>query len=72
LKKAHLDDYQSLFNRVVFDLKTQIPIKPTDKLIRENKDNIYLDMLYFQYGRYLMISSSRGRDLPSNLQGIWE
>lgn len=71
LKKAHLDDYQSLFNRVVFDLKTQIPIKPTDKLIRENKDNIYLDMLYFQYGRYLMISSSRGRDLPSNLQGIW-
>ena len=40
-------------------------------LVREHKDNAYLDMLYFQYGRYLMLGSSRGGQLPSNLQGLW-
>ena len=39
--------------------------------MRGHKDNAYLDMLYFQYGRYLMLGSSRGGQLPSNLQGLW-
>ena len=44
---------------------------PTDELVKFHKESLYLDMLYFQYGRYLMLASSRGMDLPSNLQGIW-
>ncbi|NDW17759.1 glycoside hydrolase family 95 protein [Dysgonomonas sp. 216] len=71
LKKAHIKDYQPFFNRVKLDLGVQMPDMTTDKLVREHKENNYLDMLYFQYGRYLMIASSRGMDLPSNLQGIW-
>jgi alpha-L-fucosidase 2 len=76
--KAHTADYQSLFNRVKFDLASKNTM-PTDELI----DNYYtrqsgkepeilmLEELYFAFGRYLAISSSRGVDLPSNLQGIW-
>ena len=76
--KAHVADYQSLFDRVKFDLVTKNSM-PTDALI----DNYYkrqsgkeaevlmLEELYFAFGRYLAISSSRGVDLPSNLQGIW-
>ena len=83
LKSTHLNDYQSLFNRVRFDLrtaaktggkigmKTEIPSVPTNELVRLHKEALYLDMLYFQYGRYLMIASSRGMNLPNNLQGIW-
>ena len=71
LKSTHLNDYQSLFNRVRFDLKTEIPSVPTNELVRLHKEDLYLDMLYFQYGRYLMIASSRGMNLPNNLQGIW-
>lgn len=71
LKSAHLEDYQALFNRVRFELKTPIPAMPTNELVRLHKEEPYLDMLYFQYGRYLMIASSRGMNLPNNLQGIW-
>ena len=48
---------------------------PTDKQLLsysdENKHNPYLEMLYFQYGRYLLISSSRTNGVPANLQGLW-
>lgn len=71
LKSAHLEDYQALFNRVRFELKTEIPTVPTNELVRLHREEPYLDMLYFQYGRYLMIASSRGMNLPNNLQGIW-
>ncbi len=71
LKAAHLKDYRTLFSRVELDLNAQLPEYTTDILVREHKDNAYLDMLYFQYGRYLMIGSSRGGLLPSNLQGLW-
>ncbi|OJX87400.1 MAG: hypothetical protein BGP01_00840 [Paludibacter sp. 47-17] len=71
LKKAHLDDYQPLFQRVNFDLNVPAPTFPTDKLVRSHKYNTYLDILYYQYGRYLMLASSRGMNLPNNLQGIW-
>lgn len=71
LKANHLKDYRPLFSRVELDLDAQMPDYTTDVLIREHKDNAYLDMLYFQYGRYLTLSSSRGGQLPSNLQGLW-
>lgn len=71
LKADHLKDYRSLFSRVELDLDAQLPEYTTDVLIREHKDNAYLDMLYFQYGRYLTLASSRGGQLPSNLQGLW-
>ena len=82
LKKAHLADYKELFDRVDLDLcGTVIPQKTTDKLVdgyagrsdepNTNQEDRYLEMLYFQYGRYLLISSSREGSLPANLQGIW-
>ena len=72
LKAAHLNDYRPLFNRVQLDLNAKLPTIPTDELVRSHKESLYLDMLYFQYGRYLMLSSSRGMNLPNNLQGIWK
>lgn len=71
LLQNHLADYCPLFERVKLDLETSMPTIPTDELIKSHKESLYLDMLYFQYGRYLMLASSRGMDLPNNLQGIW-
>ena len=71
LRQNHLIDYQRLFNRVTLDLDAEMPPVPTDELIQSQSESSYLDLLYFQYGRYLLISSSRGIDLPNNLQGIW-
>ena len=71
LKERHLVDYQPLFERVRLDLEAAFPKIPTDELVRSYRESLYLDMLYFQYGRYLMLASSRGMNLPSNLQGIW-
>jgi len=75
LKKRHIADYQSLFNRVSFDIDGTANTLPTDELINDYNangyKNLFLETLYFHYGRYLMISSARGIDLPSNLQGIW-
>lgn len=79
LLKAHLEDYQELFSRVELDLGgTYNADEETDQLLSSwNKNspngtqNHYLEELYFQYGRYMMIASSRSDTLPSNLQGIW-
>ena len=71
LKERHLADYCPLFDRVKLDLGATLPKIPTDELIRFHRESLYLDMLYFQYGRYLMLASSRGMNLPNNLQGIW-
>lgn len=71
LKTAHLNDYQPKFNKVKLDLNAEMPQIPTDVLLKSFKESTYLDILYFQYGRYLMLSSSRGMGLPNNLQGIW-
>ncbi|MFD2968723.1 glycoside hydrolase family 95 protein [Sphingobacterium bambusae] len=71
LKERHVKDYSALYDRVSFDLNTPVPTIPTDELIKKHNQSKHLDMLYFQYGRYLMLSSSRGMDLPNNLQGIW-
>ncbi len=74
LKSEHVRDYQKLFNRVKLDLgSSQFSKKPTDerlKSFRQNEDPNLVALLY-QYGRYLLISSSRPGTQPANLQGIW-
>jgi alpha-L-fucosidase 2 len=75
LEKSHLADYQKYFNRVSLNLgKTEAPNLPTDERLRryaEGKEDKNMEVLYFQYGRYLLISSSRTLGVPANLQGIW-
>jgi len=75
LEKSHLADYQKFFNRVSLNLgKTDAPNLPTDERLRryaEGKEDKNLEVLYFQFGRYLLISSSRTTGVPANLQGIW-
>lgn len=73
--EAHLKDYKNLFDRVDIYLGTDDSIKlPTDERVMAVKNgavDIQLAALYFQYGRYLMISCSRPGTQPANLQGIW-
>lgn len=75
LKQDHIEDYQSLFKRVSLDLgESNAPDLPTDeRLLRyaEGEEDKYLEILYFQFGRYLLISSSRTHGVPANLQGLW-
>lgn len=74
LKNRHITDYQELFSRVDFDLgASAISLRPTDqRLISFQEDNDpAMVALLFQYGRYLLISSSRPGTQPANLQGIW-
>jgi alpha-L-fucosidase 2 len=75
LEKEHVDDYQKFFNRVSLNLgKTAAQNLPTDERLKryaEGKEDKNLEILYFQYGRYLLISSSRTPGVPANLQGIW-
>ncbi|MFN3488740.1 MAG: glycosyl hydrolase family 95 catalytic domain-containing protein [Emticicia sp.] len=75
LKQTHLFNYQKFFNRVSLDLgKTAAPNLPTDKRLQryaKGEEDKNLEILYFQYGRYLLISSSRTMGVPANLQGIW-
>ncbi|MFB3386431.1 glycoside hydrolase N-terminal domain-containing protein [Flavobacterium sp. LAR06] len=75
LKESHIADYQKFYNRVNLDLgKTTAPDLPTDeRLLRysEGKEDKNLEILYFNFGRYLLISSSRTMGVPANLQGIW-
>lgn len=74
LRLAHLSDYQGLFRRVTLDLgRTETAHLPTDERLRDfalGKDPA-LAALYFQFGRYLLISSSRPGGEPANLQGLW-
>lgn len=73
LREDHLKDYQALFQRVTLDLGNPSDL-PTDERLQRVIDggpDESLLALYFQYGRYLLISSSRPGGLPANLQGIW-
>ena len=76
LKEAHLADYTELFDRVRLNLGASAEelALTTDELLESYKSNgtgSYLETLYFQYGRYLLIASSRSGALPANLQGTW-
>jgi hypothetical protein len=74
LRARHLADYQALFNRVTIDLgRTAAADQTTDVRIAQHAstNDPQLSALLFQYGRYLLISSSRPGTQPANLQGIW-
>jgi len=75
IQKDHLKDYQGFYNRVDLKLTDKsLDSIPTDQRIeRVKKDSIDLGLeeLLFNYGRYLLISSSRGGTNPANLQGLW-
>jgi alpha-L-fucosidase 2 len=72
LRGAHIRDYQQLFNRVTLDLGPSKAL-PTDERVRGfgAGGDPGLATLYFQYGRYLLIGSSRAGSQPANLQGLW-
>ena len=72
LRAAHVRDYQQLFNRVTLHLGASVNA-PTDERVRRfaSGDDPGLAALYFHYGRYLLIASSRSGSQPANLQGIW-
>lgn len=78
LREAHIRDYKYYFDRVKLDLGNtddDIAALPTDKQLLFYTDckqrNPDLEELYFQFGRYLLISSSRTSGVPANLQGLW-
>jgi len=74
LKAGHVADYQNLFNRVAVNFNTKPSTLPTSALLEEykkGKRDTWLEELMFQYGRYLLIASSREKSLPANLQGTW-
>ncbi|NOV03976.1 DUF4073 domain-containing protein [Paenibacillus planticolens] len=73
LRARHLSDYQSLFKRVSLNLNDQTAAIPTDQLLASYRStrSSALESLFFQYGRYLLIASSREGSLPANLQGVW-
>ncbi|MDE6479749.1 MAG: glycoside hydrolase family 95 protein, partial [Muribaculaceae bacterium] len=78
LLKNHISDYSSLFSRVNLDLgksENALNEMPTDIRLKNYYDNTAydpdLEELYFNYGRYLLISCSRTPRVPANLQGLW-
>ena len=76
LFNEHYQDYAALFNRVNLTLNEEtatenIPTPQRLKNYRQGKQDFYLEKLYYQFGRYLLIASSRPGNLPANLQGIW-
>ena len=73
IKETHITDYRKIFDKVELYLGERIEL-PTDVRLQNLKDggeDNGLFALYFQYGRYLMIASSREGSFPANLQGIW-
>lgn len=77
LRQRHVNDYKQFFDRTRFILKgarydTQ---RNTEQQLldytKKQEQNPYLEMLYFQFGRYLLISCSRTPGVPANLQGLW-
>lgn len=74
VRKNHIEDYQALFSGVRLDIGQETPDIPTDMLLYKyfrGTPSKALEHLFFQYGRYLLISSSRADGLPANLQGVW-
>ena len=74
IRTDHLADHRELFDRVGFDLvgnrRTDLPTNQR-VLQHQEKQDVGLEALFFHYGRYLMIASSRPGSQPANLQGVW-
>lgn len=75
LKKVHIENYRSLFGRVSLDLgnseRDLLPIDERLEMFNKDQNDPSLPALYFQFGRYLLISSTREGLMPPNLQGLW-
>jgi len=73
LKQSHIMDYRKIYDKVELHLGEQLDLPTDERLarLRQGEKDNGLYALYFQYGRYLLICSSRAGSLPSNLQGIW-
>jgi len=76
LRKRHVEDYMSLYNRVIFELNgtekyEELTTEERLKKAKEGEVDKGLAKLYFDFGRYLLISCSREGSLPANLQGVW-
>ncbi len=81
LKERHVQDHKELFSRVEFDLENEknspsstwkLPLDKRLKRIKNGGEDLSLISLYFQFGRYLLMGSTRGKQaMPANLQGIW-
>ncbi len=82
LLSAHVADYKSIYDRVKLELKEAVNEVDTEQLVKDYNNVAYnpsfatakelmLELLYFNYGRYMLIASSRGLAVPNNLQGIW-
>jgi alpha-L-fucosidase 2 len=75
LKAAHIGDHSRMFNRVSLDVggndAADVPTDTRLEAVRNGADDPQLAALYFQYGRYLMMASSRAGTYPPHLQGIW-
>jgi len=75
LKQRHYNDYSKLYNKLSIKLGTETldPKKTTKELLIDfkKKPSTAMETLVYQYGRYLLLSSSRKGNLPANLQGLW-
>ena len=81
LYSAHVENFKSFMGRVDFNIANAASTRNTEALVKyygaslnnkDSKEGLFLEELYFHYGRYLEISSSRGSaHVPNNLQGIW-
>ena len=77
LRQRHVADYRQFFTRMSLDLggSSEDPATPTAQQLKAYTDsgahNPYLETLYMQFGRYLLISCSRTEGVPANLQGLW-
>ncbi len=74
LKSRHLADYKEFFDRNVFDIGGVEDNRTTAELIKSHKEGNeekYLEEVYYQFGRYMLIATSRKGCLPANLQGMW-
>jgi alpha-L-fucosidase 2 len=77
LLNEHYADYSELFNRVRLNINNatvetaDLPVNRRLEAYRQGKPDYYLEQLYYQFGRYLLISSSRADNMPANLQGLW-
>lgn len=77
IRSAHCRDYRKHFGRLELAFEQEepgmeaLPVDERLQAVKEGKEDIGLVSLYFQYGRYLLIASSREGSLSANLQGIW-
>jgi alpha-L-fucosidase 2 len=75
LKQGHMADFKNYYDRVSIDLgstiKNTLPVNERLKRFSAGEEDNALTALYFQFGRYLIISASRTKEVPMNLQGIW-